>query len=313
VLRALQGAAIAGIPASGIAYIGDEVHPKAVITAIGLFVAGNSIGGLSGRILTGWVTQLLGWRAALLSVALVSLLCALVFRALLPRARHFSAEPLSPPAVFRTLRLHLSSGLLGRLFAIGRLYLTVFGAVYTVIGYRLTAEPFHLSQGLVGSVFVIYLVGTVSSSAAGRLTLRLGRRGTQYASALTAALGLLLTLSSSLYVVLLGLVLVTAGFFAGHAVASGSVSRASTAGRAQAAALYQVAYYAGSSLGATLGAVAFHAYGWDAVVALGLAAVLGIAGITAYSSLAGSHVSVSGRAFSAESRLRHDVLNRRTG
>lgn len=44
-LRAVQGAALAGLPASATAYLAEEVRPKALITAIGLFVAGNSVGG----------------------------------------------------------------------------------------------------------------------------------------------------------------------------------------------------------------------------------------------------------------------------
>src|SRR5690349_18111498 len=54
-LRAVQGAALAGLPASATAYLAEEVRPKALITAIGLFVAGNSVGGMSGRVITGWV------------------------------------------------------------------------------------------------------------------------------------------------------------------------------------------------------------------------------------------------------------------
>ena len=64
--------------------------------------------------------------------------------------------------------------------------MTVFGAVYTVIGYRLVEAPFSLAQGLIGSIFLVYLVGTVSSSrpagwspasaAAARCTWRSPRR-----------------------------------------------------------------------------------------------------------------------------------------
>ncbi|KIX71460.1 membrane protein, partial [Streptomyces sp. MBRL 10] len=62
VLRAVQGAAIAGVPASAMAYLAEEVRPRALVGAIGLFVAGNSIGGMSGRLVTGWAAQLWGWR-----------------------------------------------------------------------------------------------------------------------------------------------------------------------------------------------------------------------------------------------------------
>ncbi|MFF8842582.1 MFS transporter [Streptomyces sp. NPDC015127] len=281
-LRALQGAALAGLPASAMAYLAEEVRPKALVAAIGLFVAGNSIGGMSGRIVTGWVAQVAGWRVALAAVGVMALACALVFRVLIPRARHFAPGSLSPLALAKTVRGHLSDPLLMRLYAIGALFMTVFGAVYTVIGYRLVAAPFHLPQGVIGSIFLVYLVGTVSSAAAGKLVARLGRRGALYLAVTTTAAGLLLSLADSLAAVLLGLVLITAGFFAGHAVASSSVSRTAKTGRAQASALYQSAYYLGSSAGGTLGAIAFHAGGWSGTAVLGLLAVLGVVSITLY-------------------------------
>ncbi len=281
-LRAVQGAALAGLPASAMAYLAEEVRPKALVAAIGLFVAGNSIGGMSGRIVTGWVAQLWGWRAGLAAVGLMALVCGLVFRALLPRARNFTPGTLSPKVLAKTVRGHLSDPLLLRLYAIGALFMTVFGAVYTVIGYRLVEAPFNLPQGIVGSIFLVYLVGTVSSAAAGKLVARLGRRGALYLAVTTTTAGLLLSLADSLPAVLLGLVLITAGFFAGHAVASSSVSRTAKTGRAQASALYQSAYYLGSSVGGTLGAVAFHSGGWAGTVLLGLLAVLGVVSITLY-------------------------------
>ncbi|MFH8406808.1 MFS transporter [Streptomyces sp. NPDC018019] len=283
-LRAVQGVALAGLPASAMAFLAEEVRAKALVAAIGLFVAGNSIGGMSGRIVTGWVAQAWGWRAALGAVGAMAVVCAVVFRLLVPKARHFSARKVGPRALARTLGGHLSDPLLRRLYGIGALFMMVFGAVYTVIGYRLVDEPFGLPQGIVGSIFLVYLVGTVSSAAAGRLVGRVGRRGALYLAVGTTAAGLLLTLTASLVAVLLGLVLITAGFFAGHAVASSSVSRAAKTARAQASALYQCAYYVGSSIGGALGAAAFHAGGWEATVALGLAAMVGAASITLYAT-----------------------------
>ncbi|WP_406392627.1 MFS transporter [Streptomyces sp. NBC_00887] len=285
-LRVIQGAALAGLPASAMAYLAEEVRPKALVAAIGLFVAGNSIGGMSGRILAGWVAQLWGWRAALGAIGLLALACAVVFHFMIPKARNFTPGSLNPRALAKTVGVHLSDPLLRRLYAIGALFMTVFGAVYTVIGYRLVGAPFNLPQGIVGSIFLIYLVGTLSSAAAGRLVARLGRRGALYLAVSTTAAGLLLSLADVLAAVLLGLVLITAGFFAGHAVASSSVSRTATTGRAQASALYQSAYYLGSSAGGTLGAVAFHTGGWAGTVFLGLLAVLGVVSITLYGSRA---------------------------
>ncbi|MFI0904021.1 MFS transporter [Streptomyces sioyaensis] len=283
-LRGIQGVALAGLPASAMAFLAEEVRAKALVAAIGLFVAGNSIGGMSGRIVTGWVAQAWGWRAALGAVGVLAVVCAVTFRLLVPKARHFVSRSVGPRALARTLGGHLADPLLRRLYAIGGLFMTVFGAVYTVIGYRLVSEPFNLPQGIVGSIFVVYLVGTVSSAAAGKLVARTGRRGALYLAVGTTSTGLLLSLSDSVYAVLAGLILITAGFFAGHAVASSSVSRTAKTARAQASALYQCAYYTGSSLGGALGAAAFYAVGWEGTVLLGLVAMVGAASITLYAT-----------------------------
>ncbi|MFF8725330.1 MFS transporter [Streptomyces sp. NPDC015171] len=286
VLRGLQGAALAGLPASAQAYLAEEVRPKALVTAIGLFVAGNSVGGMSGRVITGWVAQEWGWRVSVAVIGVLAVACAVAFRLLLPAPRHFTAGSLRPRVLLGTVRGHLSDPLLRRLYAIGALFMTVFGGVYTVIGYRLTAQPFGLPQGIVGSIFLVYLVGTVSASTAGRLVGRLGRRGALYLAGGTTAAGLLLSLAPALPLVLLGLVLITAGFFAGHAVASSAVSKTATHGRAQASALYQSAYYIGSSAGSTAGAMAFHSGGWAGTVGVGVLAVLGVVTITVLGSRA---------------------------
>ncbi len=299
-LRAVQGAALAGLPASAMAYLAEEVRPKALVAAIGLFVAGNSIGGMSGRVLTGWVAQAWGWRAGLAAVGLMALVCAVLFRVLLPRPQHFTAGSLRPRELARTVRGHLANPLLCRLYVIGALFMVVFGAVYTVIGYRLVDEPFSLPQGIVGSIFLIYLVGTVSSAAAGQLVARIGRRGALYLAVGTTTAGLLLSLADVLALVLAGLVLITAGFFAGHTVASSAVSRTAEVGRAQASALYQSAYYLGSSVGGILGAVAFHTLGWQGTVLLGLVAVLGVVSVTLY----GTHAARVERAHAARARAR---------
>jgi YNFM family putative membrane transporter len=283
-LRVAQGAAVAGIPASAMAFLSEEVRSTALAGAVGLFIAGNSIGGMSGRILTGWVTEAGGWRAGMAAAAVSAALCAVAFRLLVPQSRHFSPAPLHPRTLAKAVRGHLANPLLVRLFLLGLLFMTVFGAVYTVIGYRLVSDEFGLSQGMAGSIFVIYLVGTFSSAAAGKLVGRLGRRSMLYVAIGTAAAGLLLTLADSLTAVAGGLVLITAGFFAGHSVASGAVSRTATTGRAQAAALYQMSYYLGSSIGGAVGALAYRAAGWEATAAFALTALVAAAGVTLYAT-----------------------------
>ena len=62
-LRVLEGAALGGVPAAAIAYVNEEIHPIDAAVASGIFIAGNTIGGIAGRIITGPITEVTGsWR-----------------------------------------------------------------------------------------------------------------------------------------------------------------------------------------------------------------------------------------------------------
>ncbi|MFJ6214490.1 MFS transporter [Streptomyces sp. NPDC092296] len=283
-LRVVQGAALAGLPATAMAFLAEELHPSALASAMGLYVAGNSIGGMGGRLLSGWIAAGWGWRWGLAGSAALALACAVAFRLLVPAARRFRRTPVDLRALARTVGGHVRNPLLGRLYALGALFMAVFGAVYNTAGYRLIAPPFNLPESLAASIFVVYLVGTATSATAGRLAGRIGRRGALYAAIGTTTAGLLLSLGSTLTCALLGLVLITGGFFTGHAVASSSVGRTATTGRAQASALYLIAYYLGNSIGGTLGADAYHATGWPGTALVGLTAMALAAAVTRYAS-----------------------------
>lgn len=284
-LRVLQGAALAAVPASAVAYLSEELDKRAMVGAVGLFIAGNSVGGMSGRILAGWTSEALGWRAALLAVAGLAAIGAALYVVLLPAARNFTPTPLRTREALGTVAHHLRNTLLLRLYAIGMLLMAAFSAVYTAVAFRLTEDPFGLSAGVAGTVFVIYLVGTCSSSMTGVTVTRLGRRGALYVGIGAITAGLVLSLSQNLTLLLVALVLITGGFFLGHAVASAAVGRAADRARAQASALYTVTYYGGASAGGVLGALTYHTAHWEGTVAFALVALLTAAGVTLYATL----------------------------
>ena len=281
VLRAAQGIALAGLPALAMAHLSEEVRPSAVGVAMGLYVAGSTVGGLSGRVLSSMVAEVGGWRAGSAAVGVLGLLCVVAFRVLLPPPTALPAA--APAARVGQLRRHLRDPGIQWLCLSAFVLMAAFVTVYNFLGYRLLAEPFGLSPALVGLVFLAYLAGTTSSPVAGQLGDRLGRRAVLLGGVLLALAAALLTLSDLLPVVLLGLVLFTMGFFAAHTSASGMVGNRARVGRAHATALYLLAYYAGSSLGGWLGGVVYERGGWAAlvgyvaallVVALGLALLL---------------------------------------
>ena len=265
-VRAVQGVAIAGLPALAMAHLSEEVQPGAVGGAMGLYVAGNTMGGLSGRLLSSAVADVAGWRAGLAAVGLLALVCVAAFRLLLPPPTAVAEAP-APGVLRRHLATHLRDAGIRRLCLTSFVIMSAFVTVYNFLGYRLLEPPFSLSQTLVGLVFVTYLAGTLTAPSTGRLGDRVGRRAVLLTSVLLGLAAVGLTLSSSLPLVLLGLVLFTMGFFGAHTSASGMVGNRATTGRSQASALYLLAYYAGSSIGGWVGGLAYEAGGWPGVVA----------------------------------------------
>jgi YNFM family putative membrane transporter len=267
VLRALQGVAVAGLPAVSMAYLADEVHPRSLGGAVGMLIAGNSLGGLGGRLVSGFATDLGGWRAGLGAVAALAAACGVAFAVLLPPQRHFRPVPVSGRHLVRSVRGHLGDPALRRLYLAGFLLMGGFVTLYNFLGFRLLRAPFGLSTGAVGLVFLAYLGGTVSSAVAGTMADRHGARRVFGATAGLAVVAALLTLPDALPAVLAGVLLLTVGFFGAHAVASGWIGRLARTDRAQASGLYLFAYYAGSSAGGWLGGVVFGHGGWPATVA----------------------------------------------
>jgi len=276
-LRAVQGLAMGGVPAVAMAYLAEEVEPETLGLVMGLYISGSAFGGLAGRVITGSVSDALGWRHALGVMGLIGLVSAGLFIWLLPPSRRFVPRRGNALAAMREgLSRHLRNGPLVGLFAMGGLLMGAFVMVYNYVGFRLMRPPFSLSQTLIGAIFVVYLVGIFSSTLFGRLADRHGR-GAMLVLATSLQLGgLLLTLSGSLPVVIAGIVAFTFGFFAAHAVASGWVGQMAQGYKAQAASLYLLVYYIGSSVLGSLGGHGWSAAGWAGVTALA-GGLLGVA------------------------------------
>jgi YNFM family putative membrane transporter len=266
-IRVLQGLALAGVPATAMAYLAEEVEAGSLGRAMGLYIAGNAIGGLSGRVIAGVLASRGGWRVAFAGVSVAALGCAIAFAVLLPRSRFFRPTPPHPRALAVTLGRHLTDSGLLRLYLIGFTLMGAFVTVYNYLTFRLTAPPFGLPASAIGALFTVYLAGTWSATVAGRLADRAGRRVMLALGIVVAIGGVALTLPADLAAVVTGLVLMTAGFFAAHSVASGWVGGRAKAAPAQASALYLCLYYAGSSVVGTYGGEFYAHGGWPRTVA----------------------------------------------
>lgn len=281
VARALVGLSLSGVAAVAMTYLSEEIHPSYVALSMGLYISGNSIGGMSGRLMTGVLADFYSWRVAVVILGTLALLAAIGFWRLLPPSQHFRASSLKPKSLLVNLHLHFRDKGLPWLFVEGFVLMGGFVTMYNYIGYRLLEAPYNFSQSTVGLLSIIYLTGTYSATKTGSLTQKYGLGSVLITSIGMMLAGILVTLHPNIWVVLLGMTMLTTGFFAAHSVASSWVGRRARRARGQASSLYLFCYYAGSSIAGTVGGIFWAHFGWNGV-ALFIAGILSIGIIIAY-------------------------------
>jgi MFS transporter, YNFM family, putative membrane transport protein len=270
-VRSIEGIALSGLPAVAMAYLTEEMDVRSIGLAMGLYIGGSALGGMSGRLLAGVLTDFVSWRLAMGVIGGFGILAGLIFWRSLPASKRFQARPLALGGLLASIRDHLRDQGLPWLFAEGFLLMGSFVTVYNYIGYRLMAAPYHLSQASVGAIFAVYLVGIVSSAWVGDLASRLGRRNVLWTMIVVMLAGVGLSLLGSLVAIIAAIAVLTFGFFGAHSVLSSWVGLRARHARAQASSLYLFFYYLGSSVVGSCGGLFWSASGW-----LGVAASIGV-------------------------------------
>ena len=251
------------------------MDPDALGFSMGLYIGGTAIGGMSGRLLSGVLTDWIGWRPALLVLGVTIAAAAIAVVMLLPTPHNSARSRLGLRDLQRLIRIQFNDAGLPWLFASAFLLMGSFVTLYNYAGFRLALPPFALSHSAIAAIFVVYLLGSISSTWAGGLAQRLGRRKVYWVLVLNMAVGVFLTLTPSTPAIIAGLAIATIGYFAAHGIASAWVARRALVGRAQASAIYLFAYYLGSSVLGTMGGYAWVAWGWNGVMLVSGGAALG--------------------------------------
>lgn len=265
-IRSLEGIAFSGLPAVAMAYLSEEMDYQSVGLAMGLYIGGSGLGGMTGRFVTGYLTDVASWRVALAVIGGFGIVAAVIFGRTLPPSRHFTPRPLALGQLKESFLDHLHDRGLPWLFIEGFLLMGSFVTTYNYISFRLMAPPYGLSQTQVGAIFTVYFIGIFSSAWVGTLAGRLGRRKVFWATTVTMLAGVLITLLGSLSIIVTGIAVLTAGFFGAHSIASSWVGLRARHSKAQASALYLFFYYVGSSVVGSLGGFFWAASGWRGVV-----------------------------------------------
>lgn len=264
--RFVQGLFLPILIAGVLSFMAYDFPREQLSRATSNYVTWTIVGGFSGRWVGGMVAGALGWRSALLVLALLNAASGLLLLASLsnPESRLRSDSDHRPLAALATLsRAELRCA-----------YLTGFGSLFTLVGvftyitFHLSRAPFGLGPEALGRTFCVYLVGITVTPMVGRVLGRWGAALTVRRATAAAIFGLMLTLVPQLGTVIFGLCFVCVAAFVTQAAVSSFIANLDPEVKASAAGLYLSFYYFGGSLGAIIPSWAWEWAGWPGCVVL---------------------------------------------
>ena len=246
-LNLLKGMVLAGVSSVALAYLSEEVDKAMIGLAISLYLSGNTLGGMSGRVAATLVSGWGGWQSAVWLIGIVSLLLGGLFCWKIPAGKNFSAVSVSFREKLRQMRFLLTRSTFLSMYLIAALSMGIFVSIYNYLSFLLEAPPFSLPHHVAGGLSDKYSPEMLLQGTLGLM-----------------GVGMALLLWMQLWAIVLGLGLMTFAFFGTHTLASRIVSVHAGQMKSSATSIYWLFYYAGSSLVGSLSGIVLSDYGWGA-------------------------------------------------
>ncbi|WP_336702198.1 MFS transporter [Chryseobacterium indologenes] len=270
----LKGFVVSGVSAVALAYLTEEVSALAVPAAISMYLSGNTIGGMSGRIMATLFAGEFGWRNAVLLIGVESFILGAVFWKLFPESKFFNPQKTDYHLKIKQMKFFLTNPYMLRLYFTAALLMGVFVSVYNYLTFRLEAKPFSLSHFIIAFIFLMYIFGVFGTMIVGRLSRRFPMNNILKASILSMIIGAALLLSENIYILIFGLGLFTLSFFAAHTMASQMTALYAKRGKSSATSIYWLFYYFGSSILGSGTGYLLHAYSWNVFIGVLMISVI---------------------------------------
>ncbi|MGX9417591.1 MFS transporter [Vibrio sp. WJH972] len=280
ILRFAQGLLLAACPAVAVPLLGDELRKSWLPSAVGFYIASNTLGGICSRLIGGVTAEHLGgWQSAGWIIAGITSLCFMVIVWLLPNQKHFTPIKFHLKPSVQAFGQHLARPQLLLIYLMIGLTFGCFVNLSNYLMMILEEAPYHMTSDLRSMMFLTLLGGTTSSSLVGKFTKNHSLiSGVVTGIAVMFAANLLMT-GGQIQLLIIGMILTSVGFFFCHAQASTLVGKSVKKAKGSAQALYSLFYYSGASLGVFVIEPLYQLWGWQGVlssmrVALGLACLL---------------------------------------
>ena len=248
-------AALTGI----MSYISQSVSHTKVASAMGAYIGITIAGGFIGRFLSGFFTDVFGWRFFFILLGILTLIaCVLLLKTLdeiktkfvKPRLRNIS-QILSIP---RNIYIYLA--IFGVFF--------VFQAVLNILPFELVRLDGAFSGSKTGFMYVGYIIGIfISFNVAKIVNLSKTASNAIFIGIIIYIISLGFLTIESFYAIFASMLVFYAGSFTAHSVATAHVNKKATSYKGITNGLYVSFYYAGGALGSFVPGVIYEFGGWN--------------------------------------------------
>jgi len=277
VMRALIGLTLSGIAAAATAYISEEVAPVVAGVVTGYFVFGNSVGGMSGRVIASQLMDITSIDVIFSVFGVILILVALFVYAVLPASKNFKPAPdLNLMALLRGGADHFRNKKIALMYVVSFVIFGTFTSLYNFLAFNLHREPFNVSYANAGLVSTCFILSIFTAPRAGRLSVKYGAMNVLAVLLTIMIIGMLFTVAATNPTVfIIGAIIFTAAFFGFHSIGLSWVSKNATHARGQATAFYLFFYYMGGSVVGYVNGLIFVQFDWRGLTTFIIALLCG--------------------------------------
>lgn len=259
IVRAVQGLMIPAILTSLMSYISFTTDRERVQHAIAAYIASTIVGGFLGRFLSGFSTELFGWRYFFIFLGLALIVLFFLLRVLEKDANMEYTRPRLSEigSLLRKKRyLWLYVGIFSIFF--------VFSAMMNFLPFALKAMNPTAGEATIGFLYFGYGMGIFVSLNTRRIIAYFGNESDAIRGGILIFFtGTALFFIQNYGVMFAAMFVFCTGLFMAHSLLSGFVNKLSSEKKAIANGLYISFYYFGGTLGSFVPGFFYERYGWS--------------------------------------------------
>ena len=261
-IRGFQGLLIPAVLTGIMSYISQISSKDSVANAIGIYIGVTIIGGFMGRALSGFFTDIFGWRVFFFIIGCIAILASIL---LLKFSQNIKASYLKPHLIdiIHTLKTRHNLYIFLMIFGI----FFTFQAMLNFIPFELAKISDNYSSSKAGMLYIGYLVGVLVAFNTKKIIAFLGG---SIKAIISGIIILIIAIQffriESFWFIFGAMVVFCLGNFITHSIASGFINKMATSHKGISNGLYVSFYYFGGALGSFVPGFVYIPFGWGVML-----------------------------------------------